>query len=100
MKTATSRKAGFTLIELLVVMAIIALLIALLLPAVQKARESARRTQCLNNMKQIGIAAHNYLSAFKTFPSGWICGAAVLPTGLTSCSDAAPDASINPTNWV
>ena len=70
---ARSRR-GFTLIELLVVMAIIALLIALLLPAVQQAREAARRTQCLNNLKQIVTATHNYESSHKTFPSGWIEG--------------------------
>src|ERR1700677_374208 len=65
-----ARRAGFTLIELLVVIAIIATLIALLLPAVQAAREAARRSQCRNNLKQFGIAMHNYHDVCRMFPMG------------------------------
>jgi len=66
------RRNGFTLIELLVVIAIIAILIALLLPAVQQAREAARRSTCKNNLKQIGIAMHNYHDVHRTLPPGYL----------------------------
>jgi prepilin-type N-terminal cleavage/methylation domain-containing protein/prepilin-type processing-associated H-X9-DG protein len=83
-------RRGFTLVELLVVIAIIAILIALLLPAVQMAREAARRAQCANNLKQLGIGLHNYHAAHDSFPVGflyavpanWVYGTATNPADL------------------
>lgn len=89
MMTDKSSRA-FTLVELLVVMAIIAILVALLLPAVQQAREAARRSSCLNNLKQIGLAAHNYLSTHRVFPPGWVTP--ILPTDTLDVLNAAPTA--------
>lgn len=82
-----SLSRGFTLIELLVVIAIIAILIALLLPAVQSAREAARKSQCQNNLKQVGIALHSYHENARCLPPGWL-----------GVSAGAPDAN-GPTGW-
>ena len=65
-----SDRRGFTLVELLVVIAIIGILVALLLPAIQSAREAARRTQCKNNLKNIGLAIQNHVSSYRVFPTG------------------------------
>lgn len=85
MKLQNKMKRGFTLIELLVVIAIIAVLIALLLPAVQQAREAARRSDCKNKLKQLGISMHNYHETFGTFAPGFVLsGTAPNGTGSTS----------------
>jgi prepilin-type N-terminal cleavage/methylation domain-containing protein/prepilin-type processing-associated H-X9-DG protein len=90
------RRRGFTLIELLVVIAIIAVLIALLLPAVQAAREAARRAQCVNNLKQIGLAMHNFESARQVFPPTWAISTPLLkppyqPVDLTALPPTNPN---------
>ena len=93
LSTSISARRGFTLVELLVVIAIIGVLVALLLPAVQAAREAARRTRCVNNLKQVALGIHNFVDAKKRFPPGRVVGvynmsAATMPGHI--CSQTVP----------
>jgi prepilin-type N-terminal cleavage/methylation domain-containing protein/prepilin-type processing-associated H-X9-DG protein len=99
MRSSKTVRCGFTLIELLVVIAIIAVLIALLLPAVQQAREAARRSQCKNNLKQLGLGLQNYHDVAKLFPPGYVSNRVGLP-GNTSWCRTNVGGTVQYANWI
>lgn len=93
------RARGFTLIELLVVIAIIAILVALLLPAVQQAREAARRSACKSNIKQIGVAMHNYHDVFGTLPPGYVSNRAGISGSTSWCRSGGSSGTLQYAPW-